>query len=470
MSFIYEKIVDDIRGGIESGIFERGDKLPSLRSTAAKYNCSVSVAIQAYSELECQGIVESVEKSGYFVLPSESGSIPQPQVYDHDLSTLITKSNNLTDDIIKMAADSDILPFGAAIPDSSILETKRITKYLTRYLKESPDCLSSYTPGQGAVSLREELSRYMFKRGVNVNSDDIVITNGCAEALYLAIEASTNEGDIVAIESPVFFSVISMLEILKRKVVEIPTSPTTGMNLDVLDSVSKSSSVKAVIYSPTFQNPLCYSMTNSDKVRLYDIACRNDIMLIEDDIYGDCSFDNKISNPVKSFDSEDRVLYCSSFSKTLAPGLRLGWIIPSRFKDYVCNKKTNSGLGGSALIHESIAMYLKSGSYDYHLKSFRKKILQQTYGIKKLVLKYFPEDIKVTDPNGGYFLWIEFNSNFDSYKLFSEALKVNIGIVPGPVFSVSKKYRNCIRISCGSPLTVKIEEGIKSLGEIARNI
>lgn len=470
MSYIYERIINDIKSGINTGIFERGEKLPSLRSTATKYSCSVSVAIQAYSELECQGVVESVEKSGYFVLPAESGNIPQPQVYDHDLSALITKSNNLTDEIIKMAGDPNILPLGAAIPDSSILATKRITKYITRHLKESPNCLSSYTPGKGAANLREELSRYMFKRGVKVNSEDIVITNGCAEALYLAIESSTNEGDIVAIESPVFFSVISMLETLNRKVVEIPTSPISGMDLDILDSVSQNTSVKAVIYSPTFQNPLCYSMTINDKVRLYDIACRNDIMLIEDDIYGDCSFDNKTSNPVKSFDTENRVLYCSSFSKTLAPGLRLGWIIPGRFKKEVCDRKTNSGLGGSALIHESIASYLKSGSYDFHLKGFRKKILQQTYGVKKLVMKYFPDDIKVSEPNGGYFLWIEFNSNFDSYMLFSEALKVNIGIVPGPVFSVSKKYKNCIRISCGSPVTIEIEEGIKSLGEIARNL
>lgn len=305
----------------------------------------------------------------------------------------------------------------------------------------------------------------MLKKGVYVTSDDIIITNGCTEALYLAVNALSVEGDTIVIESPAYLGVVTLLENLNRRVIEIPTSVEKGIDLDILESVLKESPVKAVITSPVFQNPLGFSMSDCDKISLHNLAEQYDFSIIEDDIYGDCSFSGNSYHSIKSLDQSGRVLYCSSFSKTLAPGLRIGWIIPGKLFQNISKAKQLSGLGGTILIEQTIAEYLHSGSYEFHLKYFRKKIAAQTCGIRSLVEKFFPSGTKISLPEGGYYLWIEMHRNIDSLDLFSWAYKQKIGIVPGPVYSASGKFKNCIRLSCGSPITDATEEAIEKLGD-----
>lgn len=467
--FKYEEISNYIVEGITNKALYSGNKLQSLRSTAKQFNCSVSVVLQAYEDLIARGIIKAVEKSGYFILPSLSCKIPEPQKYNHSLKALSSKTNNYTEKIIEMAMNRDILPLGAAIPDVSILSTKKIIKSLNNIIKDNTACINSYTPAKGSIELRIEIANYMFDKGVFIDPEEIVITNGCAEALYIAIQCSTNPGDTVAIETPVFFSLISILEKLKMNVVEIPTSPITGMELDILEEIIMKEKVKTVIFSPTFQNPLCSVMPPCNKKRLYHISEKYNLTLIEDDIYGDCSFDGQKHFPVKSFDKSKRIIYCSSFSKTLAPGLRIGWAIPGKRLDNFTNFKQISSLGGTLLTQLAIADYLKHGFYKSHLSNFQKNIYLQTTQMKMLIKKILPDNIKVSNPTGGYFLWLELDDKINSYNIHNIAFSKHIGIVPGPVFSSSDKYLNCIRISCGNPITEKIIKGLEVLDLIIRN-
>lgn len=468
MPYKYEIIANYIKEGISNDVFSPGDKLPSLRVISSRFKYSMSVAIQAYTYLERQRLIISVEKSGYFIAYKKRYSIPQPEKYDLSLKSLETKSNTYLDKIIAISNNKNILPLGATIPDISLLAVNKVVRYITKELKEKPDSLARYTHSLGSILLREELSKYMFNKGVRVKSNEIVITNGCEEALYLAVECSTKEGDTVAIESPVFFGLISILEKLKRKVIEIPTSPERGIDLDILEQNVNKSKIKAVLISSSFQNPLCFSINVNDKKRLYEIASSYNLYIIEDDIYSDCSFNGETNFPVKSLDKDKRVIYCSSFSKTIAPGLRIGWAIPGKIIQKLSLKKSISSLGNSVILQESIAEYLKSGNYNFHLKQFRKKIRIQTYEMRSLVEKYFPDNTKISMPKGGYFLWVELDKKIDSIKIFKEALRHKIGISPGPVFSASNNFKNCIRISCGSPLSTDIKNGIKKLGQIVK--
>ncbi|MGL1893881.1 MAG: PLP-dependent aminotransferase family protein [Spirochaetaceae bacterium] len=468
MSFKYETVYNDLHTAILSGVFLPTEKLPSLRKSSLNYNCGLSVIIQAYNKLESVGLIQSVEKSGYLVCSIKNTTLPTPELDNHTLLPNISKANIMTSEIIDMAMDKTILPFGAAIPDESILETKKLTKYISRRAQNSPEILSGYTPAGGSINLRKEIVKYMFNRGVVINIKDIIITNGCAEALYISLKLTTKPGDTVAIETPTYFSLISMLEDLGLKAVEVPTKADTGLDLNYLKKSLKAHKIKSLIFSSTFQNPLCSVMSQEVLEELYNLSITNNFTLIEDDIYGDCGFNKTNYHPIKAIDKNGSVIYCSSFSKTLSPGLRIGWVIPGLLSDKFREYKQLSCLGGPALLQEALADYFRDGCYDLHLKSFRKKIYAQTYGIKKLTQQYFPAGFKITNPKGGYFLWIEFPKNLDSYKLYSLAYKNKIGIVPGPVFSMSGKYRNCIRLSCATPITPRISSGIKKLGELVQ--
>lgn len=467
--FKYQEISSYIINGIETGALISGKKIKSLRSLAVQFNCSISVVIQSYQDLEMKGYISPIEKSGYYIVPQNTKPIPNPQNYNHDLKPLSSKTNNYTGQIIDMARNKDILPFGAAMPDSTILVNKKLNNSIIGILKNDPNCTNLYTTAKGSIELRNELVKYMSEKGVFIDSDEIVITNGCAEALYIALKSCNKPNDTVIIETPVFFSLISILEKLELNVIEVPTKSDTGLDLNILDSVIKTEHVKTIVFSPTFQNPLCSVMPVENKKRLYDIADKNNITLIEDDIYGDCSFENIIYSPIKSLDISKRVIYCSSFSKTLSPGLRIGWAIPGRKINEFTDQKQITSLGGSLFTQLAVANYLKSGQFNIHLKKFQKSIFIQTTTLKRLIEQFFPHDIKISNPKGGYFLWVELSDSINSFDIHKIAYKNNIGIVPGPVFSSSDKYLNCIRISCGSIITEEIIEGIKLLGSIIKS-
>lgn len=470
MNFKYELIFNDIHKAINDGLFLPMSKLPSLRKTSIKYDCSLSVVIQAYNKLEAIGFIVSKEKSGYIVCDNSNIPLPTPEEEVHTLLPNISKANVMTSQIVDMAMDKNILPFGAAIPDESILAISKLNKYISQKVKNTPELLTSYTPASGSVNLRKEIVKYMFHKGVLINYEDIIITNGCSEALYHSIKILTSPGDTVAIETPTYFSLISILEQLELKVIEIPTRADSGLDLKYLRKTLDSNKIKTLIFSPTFQNPLCSIMNESALKELYKISLDYDFTLIEDDIYADCSFDKTVHKPLKALDNLNRVIYCSSFSKTLSSGIRVGWVIPGIMLNRFCEAKQVSSLGGPALLQEALADYFRDGCYDLHLKSFRKRIYSQTYGIKKLIEQYFPPDIKITKPKGGYFLWIEFHPGFNSFKLFEMAYDLKIGIVPGPVFSSSGNFVNCIRISCASIITDRSIEGIKILGRLAKKL
>lgn len=467
--FKYEEIVRYFISAIEKGVIKNGEKLSSLRKTSRQFHCSVSVVMQAYEELECRGLIRSVEKSGFYVNLNKKENLPEPHNYLYNFEPFSGQASEIIGKLTDMAR-SDFLPLGAAIPDLSLLAGKKISSIITRNTKTDLSFLNSYSELNGEPVLREEISRYMLKKGVNVSPEQIVVTNGCTEGLFLALETCTEKGGTVIIESPAYLGVVSILEFLGRKVIEIPVFPDRGMDLKILKEVLQKEKIQALVVSPSFQNPLCSTMSSEDKMRLYELSLEYDFTIIEDDIYNDCSFNGDIFEPVKSYDMSGRVIYCSSFSKTLAPGLRIGWTIPGRFISDISRRKQLSGLGGSVVIESSVAEYLRSGAYDYHLKYFRKKIAANTFEIRRLIEESFPAGSKITSPRGGYFLWIEMHEKIDAVSVFNWACSEGIGIVPGSVFSASGKFRNCIRISCGSPVTDETGEGIKKLGNHVKSI
>lgn len=463
----YEKIVDHLAFAIECGVIKSGGKLPSLRNTAQQFDCAVSVVLQAYQELEINNLIRGVEKSGYFALPKQQTALPSPEKYEHQLNSINSTPHSLTSKIVEMGTDRSIIPFGCAIPCDSILPIPRLKKHLTYLVKNKPELLSSYTPGGGNLKLRHEIAKLMIQKNVSLTADDILITNGCSEALAIAVKAVSNPDDTIAVECPGYFGLSSLLQQLDRNILEIPCSSYAGLELDALKTKLQTTKISACIVSANIQNPLGFVMPSEQRQELLKLAERFDFTIIEDDIYGECRFDNKTQHPLKAIDSNNRVIYCSSFSKTVSPSMRIGWLIGGQLQKRCEQIKFSESLGGPVLLQQAMADFLQDGGYNFHMKKFRKKIAQQTFQIKSLLLENLPTNVKVSQPVGGFFLWLELDDTKDSMFIFNRALQEKIGIVPGPIFSTNPKmFKNCIRISCGSPITEKLENGIVTLAEI----
>lgn len=298
-----------------------------------------------------------------------------------------------------------------------------------------------------------------------MSPDDIVTTCGTMEALNLCLRAVAKPGDTIAIESPTFYGILQAS--LGMRALEIPTHPRDGIDLDALEQAIKKNKVKACLLIPNFNNPLGCCMPDNNKKQLVEMLGRREIPLIEDDIYGDIYFGAARPKTAKAFDKEGLVLLCSSFSKTIAPGYRVGWTAPGRFKAQVEHLKSMNTIATATLPQMAVARFLESGGYDRHLRKLRKALATQVQRVTLAVRQYFPEGTRITRPTGGFVLWVELPKSVDSLELYRKALEKKISIAPGPIFSAKQKYQNFIRLSCGQAWSDSLEQALKTLGRLA---
>ena len=448
----YEELVDYIMIALDENAISSGEKLPSLREMSSRFDCSLSVVMQAYGELEVRGLIRAVEKSGFFALPppAAEGELPAPEKEGHSLCEETIRPLSIIGRIVEASNSSDILPLGAGLPETSLLPIAALKRSLTRVAREEQGLYGRYTDEAGDPLLRLEIARFMLRRRVETDADEILISNGCTEALMLAILSCTEVGDAVAVESPVFLGVLQILKETGRQVIPIPTSPDRGMDMDALESVFASGRTRVGIITPAFQNPLGFVMPEKNRKRAAEIARRWDSVLIEDDIYSDCSFGHELHRPIRSFDTDGRVIYCSSFSKTISPGMRIGWIMAGRYSSRVGSLKTSHTLGGNPLTQRAMALFLRDASYGRHIRNFRKAIARQSAATRRLLIEHLPAGSRISAPEGGLYLWVELPIPLDATVLFERALKEGIGLAPGSAFGNNGRYSNCFRISCGS--------------------
>jgi DNA-binding transcriptional MocR family regulator len=319
---------------------------------------------------------------------------------------------------------------------------------------------------QGNANLKTHIARQAFSWGGNVLPDDVVTTQGCMEALVFCLRAVTKPGDTVAIESPTYFGIFSTVQSLGLNIVEIPTDPTEGLDLDFLAKAIHKQQIKACLFVPTFSNPLGYCMSNEKKKKLVELLAKNEVPLIEDDIYGEMYFGKTRPRTCKSYDKHGLVMLCSSVSKTLAPGYRVGWCIPGKFKTQIINLKLKHSLSSASPTHAAIGHFFETGRYDLHMRNLRKALHTQCLRYTQAIAEYFPDDVKVSRPQGGYVLWVELNKKIDAFELYQQALVYKISISPGQIFSTDSRFTNFIRISFGIPYNDEIEQSLKTLGRL----
>lgn len=468
---LYLQVAEGLEKMIADEVLRIGDKLPSVRMLSEEYGISMGTAFQAYYHLEGRGLIESRPKSGYYVrfnyrrFPELPKTKMQPELHSHEVSV-----NEMIKSIYTDIAAKDVTNFALAVPDASLLPAAKLSKSVVQALRNSTYHCVNYELTQGNIELRQQISKLAFNWGGKINPDEVIVTSGCLEGIMVCLKAVTNYGDTVAVETPTYFGINQAIESLGLKVVEIASDPVEGVDLDYFQKAIKRSKIKACVFVPSFNNPFGSCMSDENKKKLVDIITRHNIPLIEDDIYGELYFGRNRPRTCKYYDTKGLVMYCSSISKSLAPGYRIGWVIPGKFFDEVKQIKRIQNISCPTITQAAVAHFLKHGRYEYHLKTLRKALHTQSLRYVQAIIKYFPADTKVSRPHGGFILWLELNKKVNAFRLRTEAMKHNISIVPGKIFSSGSNYANCIRICFGKPWCKEVDEGLMTLGKIIKHM
>lgn len=467
---LYRQLADKLRKTIERGSLKSGDRLPSVRELAQREQVSLATAVNTYRHLENQGLVEARPKSGYFVSPKPP-RLAEPEMGRTSTRARAVSINSSIMSVLAAMRDPSIVPLGGACPGPMLYPAAKLRRLLAAQQRSNLDAIGRYVMRMGHPGLRQQIARRYAQVDVLLAPEDIVVTIGAMEALNLALQAVAKPGDTVAIESPAYFGFLQIIENLGLKALEIPTSPREGMSVEALDlATQKPGAVKAVIVMPTLQNPLGAIMPEANRERLVRLMAARGIPIIEDDLYGELVYGKPRPRPLKSWDEDGNVLLCGSFTKILAPGFRVGYISGGKWQEKIEHLKFMHTISTPEILQSAIASFMENGGYDHHLRQLREAFHTQLNTMTETVGRCFPEGTKLTRPEGGFLLWIELPGNLSSRALFEEALKENIYICPGNIFSSSDRFENCLRMNCGYPWSAEIEKAVLTLGHICQRM
>lgn len=465
-NYLYLQFADRIEKQIKSGVLNVGDKLPSIREVCAETGYSMSTVSKAYYEVESRSLIESRPQSGYYVSNISARIIAEPSSSKPTLSVKNIEREDLIDLVYGGMNVKDVTMLSLGFPSNELLPIAKLNKGMIQAMRQLPNSGTSYEEMQGNNNLRKEIARWSFTWGGTLTEDDIITTPGCITAISHCLMTLTKPGDTIITESPVYFGIIQLAKSLGLYVMELPTNMTTGIELEALKKALSTKKVKACVLISNFSNPSGSMMPVEHKKEVVKLMEFYNIPLIEDDIYGDLYFGSSRPTNCKTYDESGIVLCCSSVSKTLAPGYRVGWVSPGKFKKEILRNKLYHTLSSPTITHEVVGDFLKNGRYENHLRKIRQILNHNCNNYINTVLESFPAGTKVSQPQGGFFLWVELHKNIDTAAFYHLAMKHNISIAPGRIFSFQDQFSNCMRLSFGLLWSNELRESIRTLGRL----
>lgn len=465
----FERLATTMAEEIRSGSRPVGSRMPSVRQITAQHGVSQSTVFRAYYQLEEWGLIRARERSGYYVAP---GAALEPQQQEPPVRRQLAAESakveisELVFSVLEAAKHPDVVPLGSAFPSPQLFPLQRLAKSLGHASRLISPWSTVVDLPPGNEALRRQIALRYLGMGIAQPMDELVVTNGALEALNLCLMAVTRPGDVVAIESPGFYAALQAIERLDLRAVEIPVDPVDGIDLPALEQALERHPIKCCWFMTQFQNPTGAALSQDRKKTLIDLLTRHDVPLIEDDVYGELHHTATHPLPAKAFDTSGLVMHCSSFSKTLAPGYRIGWVAAGRFAEKVQRLKLMTTLSASIPAQAAIADYLQHGGYDKHLRKLRGALRAQLAAMDAALRRYMPDGTRWTLPTGGYFLWLELPPHVDAMQLHRLALEHYIGVAPGPIFSARHEFRDRLRLNFGHPWSEDMDNAVKTLGAL----
>jgi len=463
----YEALAQEIAESIAQGRLRPGERVSSVRETSRSRGVSPSTVFEAYYLLEARGLIEARPRSGYFV--SQTVNWQQEPESSRPLTTeRAVEVSELVFQVLGHARNRALVPMGSAFPSPLLFPLPKLALATGKALRRLDPWRTVEDLSPGSATLRRQIGLRYLGMGCGVDAEELVITNGAMEALNLCLESVTQPGDLVAVESPTFYAALQALERHSLRAVEIATHPRTGIDVAALAAVMERHPVKACWLMPNFQNPLGSLMPDDAKQALVELLARREVPLIEDDVYGELYFGARKPRPAKAWDRAGLVMHCSSFSKTLAPGYRVGWVAAGRYAGEVAQRKLMSSIAAPLPSQEGLSEYLEHGGYDRHLRQLRATLAQHRQTTLRDIAKHFPPGTRATRPDGGYFIWVELPPKIDALELHRLALSQGISLAPGHLFSADHRFEHHVRINFGHPDHKNFHAALKTVGTIAR--
>ncbi len=466
--FLYNEIAGNIAHQIRNGVLKTGDRLPSVRMLSMQHGIGVNTAKRIFLELEAQSLIESKPKSGYFVSMPGYMKLPLPEASRPLAIAKSAEPDQLINSVYSNIAHKELTLFSIGVPSGDLLPLAKLKKEIVAATRELKDGGTEYEPLQGNEKLRRMVAARSLNWGGRLKEADIITTNGCMNALALCLMAVAKPGDTLALESPCYPGILQLAVSFGLKVLELPTHPVTGINMDALKKLLPKIDICLLV--PNFNTPLGYCMPDEHKKEVVSVLAQHNVPLIEDDTYGDLHFGAERPKCCKSFDKEGNVLWCGAVSKTLAPGYRVGWVAPGKYKEQILRMKFIQSLSATTIIHEAVGNFLLTGRYDNHLRQLRKTLQENYNRYAHVIANHFPQGTKVSQPQGGLSLWVEFPKHIDTAELYNDALKKRISIAPGRIFTLQDQFQNCIRLCVGLPWTDSLGTKLQQLGKLASNL
>lgn len=463
---LYIRLSENIEDKINKEVLKIGDKLPSVRIMQKEYGVSMSTVLQAYYNLESKGLIEARPQSGYYVRFSQKKMPAEPLKSSPKIDTIGNSAEEILDEVYSNISDREKTGFALGVPSFDLLPVSKLNKAITEAIRKMPHGGVGYESIQGNENLRRQIAKWSILWEGHLAPEDIITTTGCMDALSLSLAAVTQPGDTIAIESPCFFSIIQLAESMGLKIMELPTDPGTGVDPEALKKAISTHKLNAVVLMSNYSNPLGCSIPNEIKKEIVVLLEKHNIPLIEDDIYGDIYFTKNRSKSCKTYDESGLVLWCGSFSKTIAPGYRVGWVAPGKYREKIIRLKLYREVSSATLQQGALAIFLENGRYEHHLRKLRLTLQNNYMQYAKTISGNFPSGTRISRAQGGLFMWVELNKCADTYKLYKQAIKEGISIAPGRMFTLKDQFNNCMRLSYGMQWNPKVEEALKRLGEL----
>ncbi|MBZ4188504.1 PLP-dependent aminotransferase family protein [Niabella beijingensis] len=462
--FLYATAARSMALQIRTGVLKAGDRLPSIRTLCSEQGFSINTAKRIYLELEKQALIESRPQSGYFVSNRKQRRLPEPE----PSSPMPVKNSGMPNQLISKVyatmGEKDLTLFSIGVPSDKLLPLSTLNREMTRAMRQLPGNGSSYEALQGNSRLRQAIARRSFFWGGRLSQEDIITTAGGMNALSFCMMAISRPGNTIAVESPVYPGILQLARSLGLRVLELPTHPETGIEIGALKKMIHR--IDLCLLITNFGNPLGSLMPDAHKKELVRLLETHQIPLIEDDLYGDLYFGKSRPQCCKAYDRSGNVLLCSSVSKTLAPGYRVGWVAPGRFKEQLLNLKYVHSVSATAITQETVARFFENNRYDHHLRQLRHQLQLNRDRYTDAIASSFPGGTKISRPQGGLALWVALDPAIDTAVLYERAIRQKISIAPGRMFTLQDQYNHCMRLCIGLPWTDELERKLKQLGKI----
>jgi DNA-binding transcriptional MocR family regulator len=460
----YLEVAESTATLIADGSLRPGDPLPSVRVSAEQRRVSKGTVVQAYSVLETRRLIEARPRSGFYVCAPERAAAELPRAGLTRPSVVRSSAQERFRETLGDLVGARATSLGSSFVDPSLFPMQSLNKAPRASSRQSTYARTLTDLQLGLPALRRAIAQRYLELGYSVPMDEVVITCGGMEAISLSVQVVTRPGDLVLIDSPMFYSGLELLRQLGLNALEMPTNPEDGLDLGVLDRTLSRHRVAACLLMTNCQNPLGFSMPEAKKEEFVRLLQRHDVPLVENDVYAELQFDLRRNRAAKAFDSQGLVLHCGSFTKSLAPGFKIGWVAPGRYLDSIASRKFATTLGTSVPPQAAIANYLAHHNYEKHLRSLRQALLERVNQMSRALSDCFPVGTRLSRPSGGFVLWVQLPELVDSLKLFELAASRDVGIAPGPIFSARGGYRNFIRVNCSHPSSDPLDRTLRWLG------